>query len=147
MQLGDAERFAAVFHVARQCILLLAVIRHLAEPRLDIRERLDHGAAIGGDQALLFGFGDVAFRVSFPPSKIVCSRLAPMPQPKLDPMNSVPGATLDKPPLPVSEIAGKNAARAASTLACALARLASACATSGRRCKKVDGRPGAIGGV
>src|ERR1043166_5104481 len=62
---------------------------------------------------------------------MVCSRLAPMLQPKAELLNSEPIALLCTPPDPVRPICGKKAARAASTLAWALARLASAWATAG----------------
>ena len=54
---------------------------------------------------------------------------------------------LAKPPAVVRLICGKNAARAASTLAWALARLASAWATSGLRCSNAEGMPGVTVGT
>ena len=55
-------------------------------------------------------------------------------------------AALAKPSLPFSANCGRNAARAASRFACALARVASACATSGRRNSRSEGSPGLASG-
>ncbi len=72
---------------------------------------------------------------------------APTSKMRLPGNSSVDRAVLSTPPLAVSWMVGKKAARAARTLALAPISCASAEATSGRRTSRPEGRPVVTGGA
>src|SRR6266550_2967217 len=63
------------------------------------------------------------------------------------PVNRLESAVLSPPRKPLSEIRGKYAALAASTLKLVATRLCSAERISGRRCNRSEGRPGGTVGI
>src|SRR4026208_47646 len=90
---------------------------------------------------------NLTFDFSLPAVKIGCVTCEPNPQTLPAPVNKLDSAVLSPPKKPLSEIRGKYAARAASTLKFVATRVCSAERMSGRRFNKSDGRPGGTVGM
>src|SRR6266550_5735243 len=85
---------------------------------------------------------NLTFDFSRPAVKIGWVTCAPNPQTLPAPVNRLESAVLSPPRKPLSEIRGKYAALAASTLKFVAIKLCSAERISGRRCNRSEGRPG-----